>query len=99
MQCSTLFCPEIVFDGIYTVSLQNPFDCNSCCLLLDLFCRDLCTFCAETNYAQDFIRGEKMTNIMYGWLVHITHFNKQNKNVIFLILKPLKIRYQFAVKH
>ena len=36
-----------------------------CCLLQDLFCHDLRTFCVETNYAQDFVRGEKMTNIMY----------------------------------
>ena len=54
------------FDGIFTVLLQNPFYCNSWCLLRDLFCRNLRTFCVETNYVQDFVRGEKMTNIMYG---------------------------------
>ena len=61
----TMFCREIFFDGIDTVLLQNRFDCNSCCLLRDLFCRDLRFFCVETNYAQDFVRGKKMTNIMY----------------------------------
>ena len=64
MICFTLFCREIFFDGIYTVLLQNPFYCNSCCLLQDLFCCDLRTFSVETNYAHVFVRGEKMTNIM-----------------------------------
>ena len=62
----TLFCREIFFDGIYIVLLQNPFYWNSCCLLRDLFCRNVRTFCVETNYAQDFVRGKEMTNIMYG---------------------------------
>ena len=65
MICFTLFCREIFFDGIYTVLLQIPFCCNSCCLLQDLFGRDLRTFRVEKNYTQDFVRGEKMTNIMY----------------------------------
>ena len=65
MICFTLFCCEIFFDGIYTVLLQNPLYCNSCCLSRDLFCHNLRTFCVETNYAEDFVHGEKISNIMY----------------------------------
>ena len=57
---------EIFFDGIYAVLLQNQFYCNFCCLSQHPFCRNLCTFCVETNHAQNFVRGEKMKNIMYG---------------------------------
>ena len=59
MICFTLFCRKIFFDGIYKVLLKNPFYCNSCCLLRDLFCRDLRTFCVETNYAQGFFPWRK----------------------------------------
>ena len=31
-----------------------------------LFCSNLRTFYVETNKAQNFVRGENMTNIMYG---------------------------------
>ena len=41
------------FVVIYAVLSQN------------LFCRDLRSFCVEINQAQNFVRGEKMTNIMY----------------------------------
>ena len=48
-----LFCREICSFEIYAVLLQS------------LFCCDLRTFCVETIYAQYFVRGEKITNIMY----------------------------------
>ena len=50
----TLFCCQICFATIYAVLSRN------------LFCRSLRTFCVETTYDQNVVRGEKMTNIMYG---------------------------------
>ena len=49
-----LFCRKICSFEIYAVLLQN------------LFCRDLRTFYVEKNWARNFVRGEKMTNIMYA---------------------------------
>ena len=48
-----LFCRKICSFEIYAVLLQN------------LFCRNSRTFYVEKNWAQNFVRGEKMTNIMY----------------------------------
>ena len=49
-----LFCCKISFFEIYAVLSQN------------LFCRDLRSFYVEKNWAQNFVRGEKITNIMYA---------------------------------
>ena len=49
-----LFCRKIRLFAIYAV------------LSRDLFCRDLRVFCVGTNYVLIFVRGEKMTNIMYS---------------------------------
>ena len=51
----TLFSCEICFAAIYAVLSRN------------LFCRSLRTFCVETTYGQNVVRGEKMTNIMYDY--------------------------------
>ena len=50
----TLFSRKICFTAIYAVLSRN------------LFCRCLRTFCVETTYGQNVVRGEKMTNIMYA---------------------------------
>ena len=42
----TLYCPKICFAAIYAVLSQN------------LFCCGLRTFCVETNYGQNVVRGE-----------------------------------------
>ena len=49
----TLFSRKICFAAIYAVLSRN------------LFCRNFRTFCVETTYGQNVVRGEKMTNIMY----------------------------------
>ena len=43
----TRICREICFLAIYAVLLQN------------IFCRDRRTFCVETNYSQNIVRGGK----------------------------------------
>ena len=50
----TVICRIFCFIVINAVLSQN------------FFCRNLHTFCVEKNYTQNFVRGEKMTNIMYG---------------------------------
>ena len=55
----TLCCPKICFAAIYAVFSRN------------LFCCGLRTFCVETNYGQNVVRGEKMTNIMYASKVYL----------------------------
>ena len=50
----TVICRIFCFIVIYAVLSQN------------FFCRNLHTFCVEKNYTQNFVRGEKMTNIMYA---------------------------------
>ena len=72
----TLFSRKICFTAIYAVLSRN------------LFCRSLRIFCVETMYDQNVVRGEKMTNIMYG-KTHSGLFKasgesflqKQNKNI------------------
>ena len=63
-----LFCRKICSFEIYAVLLQN------------LFCRDWRTFYVEKNWAQNFVRGEKMTNIMwdrqgYFWIHKLLSMN------------------------
>ena len=50
----TLFCRNICFAAIYAVLSQN------------LFCCGLRTFCVETNYGQNVVNEDKITNIMYA---------------------------------
>ena len=52
----TVICRIFCFIVIYAVLSQN------------FFCRNLRSFCVEKNYTQNFVRGEKMTNIMYEHL-------------------------------
>ena len=54
----TLLCCKIRVIAIHAVC------CETCFVAILRF------FCVETNYAQDFVCGEKMSNIMYGDVPH-----------------------------
>ena len=79
----TLFCRKICFAAIYAVLSRN------------LFCRSLRTFCVETTYGQNVVRGEKMTNIMYVCLLK-DGVKEQAGDVKFIRRK--KVIFEFTSK-
>ena len=76
-----LFCRKICFAAIYAVLSRN------------LFCRCLRTFCVETNYGQNVVRGEKMTYIMYEHKMQIWRGTDQEKLPKAHIFKLVPLSY------
>ena len=59
-----ILCPV----AIYAVLSQNQFFAIYAILSQNLLCCNLRIFYVEKNWAQNVVRGEKMTNIMYDYI-------------------------------